>query len=70
VLPVVLFLLLLAAITHFLPVWTRPDIFFAVTIDPAFRRSEPARRTLRLYRTILWTTTAVSITLLLSTGFL
>jgi uncharacterized membrane protein len=42
--------------------------FFSVTIDPAFRRNEAGRRILRLYRTILWATTAISIALLLSTG--
>ncbi|HLH32574.1 MAG TPA: DUF1648 domain-containing protein, partial [Terriglobia bacterium] len=69
-LPIVLFLLLLTVIAHFLPGWTRPDTFFAVTIDPAFRRSISARRFLRLYRTILWTATVAGIVLLLSTGFL
>jgi hypothetical protein len=24
------------AFAHFLPKWTRPDVFFAMTIDPAF----------------------------------
>ena len=66
----VLFLLLLTAFAHFLPGWTRPDTFFAATIAPAFRRSGSARRILQLYRTILWTTTGVSIALLLSTGLL
>lgn len=68
--PLVLFLILLAAFAHFLPVWTRPDTFFAVTVDPVFRRSDPGRSVLRFYRTILWTTTFLSIALLLSTGFL
>jgi uncharacterized membrane protein len=70
VLPLILLLLLLAAFAHFLPGWTRRDIFFAVTIDPAFRRNEAARRILRLYRTSLWTTTVISVALLLSTGLL
>lgn len=66
--PLVLFLLLLTVFAHFLPAWTRRDIFFAVTIDPAFRRDRAGRHILRLYRTILWTTTIASIALLLSTG--
>lgn len=66
----VLLLSLLTAFAHFLPGWTRPDVFFAVTIDPAFRRNETARHISRVYRTILWTTTIAAIALLLATGLL
>lgn len=65
--PLVLLLLALTVVGHFLPAWTRPDVFFAVTVDPAFRRQEAGRRVLRLYRTILWTTAVLTVALLLST---
>jgi uncharacterized membrane protein len=69
-LPLILFLLFLTVFAHFLPEWTRPDVFFAVTIDPAFRRGGAGRHILRQYRMILWTTTVASVGLLLETGLL
>lgn len=39
---------------HFLPQFTRPDVFFGVTVEPAFRTSDAARRILRGYRIALW----------------
>lgn len=39
---------------HFLPRWTRPSLFFGVTVPPGFRDTVAARRTLRLYRTVVW----------------
>ena len=62
-------ILLLSALFHFLPGWTRPDLFFAVTVDPAFRRAEAGRRILLRYRLILWSFTAGAAGLLLATGF-
>jgi uncharacterized membrane protein len=62
-----LLLLVLTVLMHFLPGSTRPDLFFGVTIDPAFRRSGAGRHTLRLYRTILWATTIAAVALLLLT---
>ncbi len=67
-LPLILFFLCLTVFAHFLPEWTRPDVFFAVAIDPAFRRSGAGRRILWQYRIILWATTAASVGLLLETG--
>ena len=69
-LPLVSLLLLVSVFAHFLPAWTRPDVFFGVTIGPAFRQSGVAHRILRLYRAILWITTAAGIALLFATGFL
>lgn len=66
-LPLILFLLFLNVFAHSLPEWTRPDVFFAVTVDPAFRRSGAGRRILWQYRIILWVTTTASIGLLLGT---
>jgi uncharacterized membrane protein len=65
----ILLVLLLTAFAHFLPEWSRPDVFFAVTIDPAFRRSGAGHSILRLYRVILWTAAAAIIGVLLETGF-
>jgi uncharacterized membrane protein len=44
----------ISALGHFLPQCTRPDLFFGVTVDPAFRTSDAARRILRDYRIALW----------------
>jgi uncharacterized membrane protein len=62
-------LLAVTAFAHFLPVWTRPDVFFAVTVDPSFRESETAHRVLWSYRAILWSSSVAAIVLLLATGF-
>ena len=47
------FILLLAAFAYFLPRWTRPDFFFAVTVPPGFQETTDARRILLAYRAIL-----------------
>ena len=44
----------ISTLGHFLPQVTRPDVFFGVTVDPAFRTSDSARRILRGYRIALW----------------
>ncbi len=44
----------ISTLGHFLPQFTRPDVFFAVTVDPVFRTSDSARRILRDYRIALW----------------
>jgi uncharacterized membrane protein len=53
---IALFICLLAIGTlgHLLPQFTRPDLFFGVTIDSAFRGSNEARRILRNYRIAVW----------------
>jgi uncharacterized membrane protein len=45
---------LVTVLAHFLPNWTRPDLFFAVTVDPEFRRTPDGARVLRQYRLIIW----------------
>jgi len=67
--PFILILLLLAtAWAHLLPGWTRPDVFFAVTVVPAFRESAPAHHILRVYRMILWSGAAATMIVVLATG--
>jgi uncharacterized membrane protein len=44
----------ISALGHFSPQFTRPDVFFGATVEPAFRTSEAARRILRDYRIALW----------------
>lgn len=66
----VLILLVGSVLAHFLPRWTRPDVFFAVTVDPSFRQTGAGRRILSSYRGILWGFTIAGIALFLATGFL
>ncbi len=61
-------ILLLSAFAHFLPVWSRPDVFFAVTIDPIFRKTGAGRRILGRYRAILWSFTIAALGLFFATG--
>jgi uncharacterized membrane protein len=49
-------LVVISLLGHFLPRFTRPDVFFGVTVDPAFRTTDTARRMLRDYRFALWGT--------------
>ena len=44
----------MSALGHYLPKFTRPDLFFGVTVDPAFRNTDESRRILRNYRIALW----------------
>jgi uncharacterized membrane protein len=44
----------ISTLGHFLPQFTRPDVFFGVTVDPVFPTSDSARRILRNYRIALW----------------
>lgn len=56
-------LLLVSAFLHFLPRLTRPGLFFAVTVDPAFPASPAAARITLSFRIILWSFTLPSIAL-------
>ncbi len=51
---VLICILTMGALGHFLPKCARPDLFFGVTVDPAFRNTDEARRILRHYRIALW----------------
>lgn len=53
-------LLAMTALAHFLPRFTRPDVFFGVTVTPAFPSTDPARRILRDYRIALWCSAVVA----------
>lgn len=61
-------ILLIAGLWHVVPVIARRDLFFAVTVGPEFRRTPEARRIVRRYRAITWSSAAVAIVLHLSTG--
>lgn len=56
-------LLAMTALAHFLPQFTRPDVFFGVTVDPAFPTTGAARRLLRDYRIALWCIAVVAAVL-------
>jgi uncharacterized membrane protein len=44
----------ISTLSHFLPQFTRPSVFFGVTVDAAFRTTRAARLILRDYRIALW----------------
>jgi len=54
-------ILLVAVLFHRLPEITRPDIFFAVTVNPDFRASGDARHVLGQFRIALWIQTAIAV---------
>jgi uncharacterized membrane protein len=53
-----------AGLFHKIPDWTRPDIFFSVTVSPDFRATPEARSILRNYRAQVWLATLVSFALI------
>ncbi len=55
--PAIVVLLFVGAALHVVPDLTRPEIFFGVTIDPEFRRSELGRAIRRRYRRAIWIAT-------------
>ena len=58
----------IGALLHIMPGLTRPDIFFAVTVEPKFRRSPDARRIRSRYRIIVWVSTLAAAALEAATG--
>jgi uncharacterized membrane protein len=63
---------LVGVLYHFLPVLARPDIFFAVTVEPGFPGGGDGRRCLRRYRAQSWAATLVGallVTLSSASGF-
>ena len=64
----VLLLILMSGLFHLIPILTRPDVFFAVTVAPEFRRTSGARRILLRYRAIVWSFTLVASVLELVAG--
>jgi uncharacterized membrane protein len=59
--PLVLTLLLMGASCHFIPRSTRPNLFFGVTVDRDFPRSEDGRRLLWRHTVGVWCSTAVAV---------
>ncbi len=55
-----LLLLGMGAMSLLMPWYTRPDLFFGVTVPPEFRRTPPARRIALAYRTSLCALVALS----------
>ena len=51
---------MVAMLFHKIPEWTRPDIFFSVTVLPAFRETPEAKKILRAYRAQVWLAAAFS----------
>jgi uncharacterized membrane protein len=58
-------LLATSTLGHLLPQFTRPDLFFGVTVERAFRITDAARRILRNYRIALWCSTIVACCIIL-----
>jgi uncharacterized membrane protein len=56
-------ILVMSVFAHFLPQFTRPDLFFGVTVGPSFRNTDEARRILRHYRVALWGSALVAGTI-------
>lgn len=59
-------LLVMGVLFHLIPQLTRPDIFFAVTVPPDFRKMPEAHEILRRFRAHVWLHTAVGAGLLTS----
>ncbi len=51
-----LVLLGMSLVAHFVPRWSRPDLFFGVTVMPGFRDTPQARPALRGYHAVVWST--------------
>jgi uncharacterized membrane protein len=64
VLTLIVPILLVAIVFHLLPNLTRRDIFFAVTVDQAFRKSAEARNIIRRFRLAIWIHTAIALAIL------
>jgi uncharacterized membrane protein len=58
-------LVLTGLLFHWIPFWSRRDIFFAVTVRPDFRSSDEARGILFRYRRAVWLATAAGCVCLL-----
>jgi uncharacterized membrane protein len=61
-------LLLMGALFSIIPGLTRPDLFFAVTVAPDFPQTADARRILRRFWMIVWTSTLAAIVIELAAG--
>jgi uncharacterized membrane protein len=68
VIQICLILLATGVVLHFVPLYTRPDVFFGVTVAPEHRRTNPARQLLRHYRIALWCLTAAGVAAAIAFG--
>jgi uncharacterized membrane protein len=68
-LPLVWPLLLSGLFLHIVPDLWRPDVFFAVTVDPGFRDSQLACGIRRRYRVAIWTATLIAVVLAVVAAF-
>ncbi|HEY7473487.1 MAG TPA: DUF5808 domain-containing protein [Vicinamibacterales bacterium] len=58
--PIAGFVLAVAVLLHFVPLWRRQRLWFAVTVPAGFSDTQEARGALRRYRTIVWTVSAAA----------
>ncbi len=65
-----LLILLLGLLWFRMPHLTRPDIFFAVTVEPGFRNTTDAKAILRKYNTRIGVHTAIAFAITTVCGFL
>lgn len=59
---------MVAGLLHMVPEFTRPDLFFAVTVPSEFRSSNEGRWILIRYRRIVWGSTLIAIATVLATS--
>lgn len=55
-----LIFLVIGGLGYLVPQLTRPELYFGVPVDPAFRQTRAGRRVLRDYRLTFWAATIVS----------
>jgi hypothetical protein len=55
-------------LTHFLPGLMRPELYFAVRVNPEFRHTETGRRILLRYRLIMWAGVGIAVALEFALG--
>jgi uncharacterized membrane protein len=56
-------LALMSGLFSMVPTLTRPDLFFAVTVAPEFRKTSEGLRILRRFRIIVWSCTLIAVAL-------
>jgi hypothetical protein len=59
--PIAGVVLLFAVLLHFVPLWRRQQLWFAVTVPSGFSDTPAARASLRRYRTIVWALSAAAV---------
>ena len=59
--PIAGFVLFVALLLHFVPLWRRDRLWFAVTVPAGFSETHEARGALRRYRTIVWVLSAAAV---------